>query len=245
MAAKKTDRTFTLNVEQLNALRIHYGFSWAALAAAANIDEKTLRRWRNGAAAYLANIEQVSNVLKCAPQRLIQGYGFGRQPGLPKHSFSNFSTLIDSLEITLKHSLPTLYIHNVLVAINNASAYTLAYTSSVERGDPRNRLSEIDIADLWFKVVEALHDLQNVIRKAYVEKPSDGPALEYRCFKNPDDLERPFEVIEIVFQKFRYWVRVDMWSETDIEAAGIKLEPLVSRVRTLMDAIAKEHPQMM
>lgn len=241
MISEQPERTFTINPSILNTLRLQCGLSWATLGRQAEIDESTLRRWRKGGEAYLSKIESVAKVLKCSPQTLIDGekYGWGNECD-PRQSYERFARVVYALEKASNENLPMLRTENVLIAIREAASQTRAYTKSMQQTKQRDRRVEIEIAILWHNVVGTLYKLYQSYQKMAYASDIQRHAIPRQKMEELLQCGEIYTAIERVALKVKYWTRIDAWTEAQIDAAGIRLEPLERQVEELIKRISKD-----
>jgi hypothetical protein len=221
------ERTYKVDIQELNRLRELHGLGWEELASAADIDSKTLRRWRNGAEAYQSNIRRVAKILECPPQRLLKGRSFGGLHLLGQ-AHNHFAVFIDNVEFAIKYPVHPLTLHKVLVTLNNAVAHTIPYTKQIKEGKPRDLAYETGIAEAWFEVAKALLPIH---RSLEFDDPKDDNRLVWDTIAN-------------ILTKCEFWMSPGLWTNSQMEETGIMLQPLVERIQGLLNAISKDHPEV-
>jgi transcriptional regulator with XRE-family HTH domain len=214
------ERSFPLNGDLIERRRRELKLSREALAAKCEVTTKTIRRWIKGAKAFLVHVELLAEALQVAPQQLVCSYGFvSYELGEPQRSFAAYEEVIRFLRSTFQSAMAPLLPQETVLTLREAASTTLTYKEKVKKEKTRDKRQEFEISLLWLRVANRIQELI---------------WASHRDNDHPEYLELNYGVVYKIIEKARYWIRVDYWTDQDIEAAGMRLTPLVADIETLL-----------
>ena len=90
------ERAYRINADVIEALRKQRALSWGKLAEKAEVDVKTLRRWRKGEPAYMENIARLAEALRVEPKTLMDDIPSPEPSPSPQPSNQHFMFTFDT-----------------------------------------------------------------------------------------------------------------------------------------------------
>jgi transcriptional regulator with XRE-family HTH domain len=200
---------------KIRKLRIDQELTQEELARKVGCSKRTVENVEAGRRVKKSNLDDIAEALGCESGGLVSPRGEWYAHFRDEYAYDNFEQCVSFIGEWLKsqpiaHSSVLRPLDELLSCLHRAANHTVAYTARVRRhGEPRDLDRELELSDEWLCVAEFILKIEDL--------------REARSFARR------------LFEKARYWADIDAWTDQQIEEAGIRLDPLLRQVESLIE----------